>query len=257
MAQITINGKTVKAHDGEMLLTTIRRQGIDIPALCDHAALEPCGACRLCMVEITKADWDGWKKHVTSCLYPVEEGLIVSTHTPEVMEIRRTIFDLYLARCPESDVIAKMAAEYGVEKTSFVTITDRDNCIMCYACTRACETLGKSAISAVMRGHRKVISSPLGDVPPDCIGCLSCAKVCPTDVIEWHDVNGSRTIWNKTFELISCIKCGQKTITRDFAAYLTEKRHIPAEYFEICDKCKRIDLAKKMGGLVLAAEEVA
>jgi bidirectional [NiFe] hydrogenase diaphorase subunit len=257
MIHITINGKTVKAVEGDMLLPVLRRMGVDIPALCDHAALEPCGACRLCMVEITKSDWDGWKKHVTSCLYPVEDGLIVSTHTPEVLEIRRTIFDLYLARCPESDVIAKMAAEYGVEKTSYQSIADGDNCIMCYACTRACEVLGKSAISATLRGHRKVIASPMGNEPPDCIGCLSCANVCPTDVIEWDDKGGMRTIWNKSFELISCKICGQKTITREFADYLIEKRKIPASYFEVCDKCKRTELAKKMGDLVISAEEVA
>ena len=109
MVHLTINGKVVKAAEGEMLLPAIRRQGIEVPALCDHAAVEPCGACRLCMVEITRPDWNGWKRQVTSCLYPVEEGLIVSTHTPQILEIRRTILDLYLARCPNSDVIQKMA----------------------------------------------------------------------------------------------------------------------------------------------------
>jgi len=257
MMHLTINGKVAKAAEGEMLLTAIRRQGIDVPALCDHAAVEPCGACRMCMVEITRGDWNGWKKHVTSCLYPVEEGLIVSTHTPQVMEIRRTILDLYLARCPESDVIQKMAEEYGLYKTSFKVIPDGDNCIMCYACTRICEVLGKSAISAVMRGHNKVIAPPLGEPPPDCIGCLSCAHICPTDVIAWKDEDGSRTIWDKRFDLLSCAKCGKKTITRDFADYLIEKRKLPAEYFAVCDDCKRTDLAKKMGGLVEKAKEVA
>lgn len=239
-----------------MLLDVLRREGIDVPTLCDHPALEPNGACRLCMVEITKADWDGWKKSVTSCLYPVEDGLIVYTHSPEILEIRRNILDLYLARCPNSDLIQKMAEEHGVLKTSFETLPDGDNCIMCYACTRVCEVLGKCAISAVERGHKKVIASPMGDVPPDCIGCLSCAHICPTDVIPWQDKNGTRTIWNKSFELISCKKCGKKTITRDFADYLLSKRNIPANYFDICDDCKRKDLANKMGELVDGAQEV-
>jgi len=257
MVHITINGKIARAHEGEMLLAAIRREGIDVPALCDHKAIEPCGACRLCMVEITKADWDGWTKHVTSCLYPVEEGLMVSTHTPQVMEIRKNILDLYLARCPNSEVIQKMAEEYGIYKTSFFTVPDGDNCIMCYACTRICEVLGRSAISAVQRGHKKVIASPMGEEPPDCIGCLSCAHICPTDVIPWKDENGTRIIWNKKFELIACSKCGKATISREFADYLIEKRQIPKEYFEICDDCKRIDLAQKMGGLVTQAKEAA
>jgi NADH dehydrogenase/NADH:ubiquinone oxidoreductase subunit G len=257
MVHITINGKVVKAHEGEMLLAVIRREGLEVPALCDHEAIEPCGACRLCMVEITREEWDGWKKHVTSCLYPVEEGLIVSTHTAEVVEIRKTILDLYLARCPNSEVVQKMAEEYGIYKTSYLTVPDGDNCIMCYACTRICEVLGKSAISAVMRGHEKVIAPPFGDEPPDCIGCLSCAKICPTDVIPWTDENGARTIWNKNFELITCSRCGKNIITRDFADYLVEKRGIPKEYFEICDDCKRVELAHKMGALVTQSKEVS
>jgi NADH dehydrogenase/NADH:ubiquinone oxidoreductase subunit G len=209
------------------------------------------------MVEITKADWDGWKKHVTSCLYPVEEGLIVSTHTEQVVEMRRTILDLYLARCPGSEVVQEMAEDYGVTKTSYDIIPDGDNCIMCYACTRICEVVGKSAISAAERGHKKVISTPFGEEPPDCIGCLSCANICPTNVIEWSDENGTRTIWNKKFELIECKTCGKKTITREFADYLIEKREIPADYFDTCDDCKRVETVRKMGDIVTLAREVA
>lgn len=240
-----------------MLLASLRREGIDIPALCDHEAVEPCGSCRLCMVEITREDWGGWTKYVTSCLYPVEEGLIVSTHTPEILEIRKTILDLYLARCPGSDLVQKMAGEYGISRTSYETVPEADNCIMCYACTRICEVLGKNAISAVMRGHDKVIAPPFGEEPPDCVGCLSCAHICPTDVIPWTDEGSTRTIWKKRFELVSCAKCGRKIITRDFADYLMEKRNIPREYFETCDECKRTDLAHKMGRLVDSAREVA
>jgi NADH dehydrogenase/NADH:ubiquinone oxidoreductase subunit G len=240
-----------------MLLSTIRREGIDVPALCDHQAIEPCGSCRLCTVEITKEGWDGWKKYVTSCLYPVEEGLIVTTHSPDVIEMRKTILDLYLARCPNSDVVQKMAEEYGVYRTSFETIPDGDNCIMCYACTRICEVLGKSAISAVMRGHKKVIAPPFGEEPPDCIGCLSCAHICPTNVIPWVDEGGRRTIWNKSFEMITCSTCGKNIITRDFAEYIIDQRNIPKEYFDVCDECKRMELAKKMGQIVDKVKEVA
>ncbi len=257
MIQMTINGKIVKAAPGEMLLAVIRRQGIDVPALCDHAAIEPCGSCRMCLVEITREDWKGWKRYVTSCLYPAEDGLIVTTHTPEIQEIRRTIIDLYMARCPGSDVIQRMGEEYGLTKTSFATIPEGNNCIMCYACTRICEVLGRSAISAVYRGHDKVISGPFGNPPPDCIGCLSCAHICPTDVIEWHDQAGTRTIWEKSFDLISCSLCGKNIITVDFAEYLRQKRDIPPEYFNTCDDCKRVELARKMGGLVDLAKEVA
>lgn len=257
MAHITINGKVVKARDDEMLLDVIRRQGIDVPALCEHSAIEPTGNCRLCMVEITRSEWEGWKKNVTSCLYPVEDGLIVSTHTDDLLEIRKTLLDLQLARCPDSEVIQKMAEEYGVFETSFVAKQEGDNCIMCYACTRICEVLGQNAISAVMRGQEKVIAPPFGEEPADCVGCLACSQICPTDVIPYEDQNGVRTIWKKKFDLIACKKCGKTTITKEFAELLVEKKNLPMEYFEICDDCKRQDLANKMGGLIAKAEEVA
>ncbi len=257
MVQITINGKIVKANKGEMLLAAIKREGIDVPALCHHEAVEPTGNCRLCMVEITKPDWEGWKKYVTSCLYPVEEGLIVNTHTSDLFEIRKNILDLQLASCPDSELIQKMAEEYGLLKSSYETVPSPDNCIMCYACTRICEVLGKSAISAVMRGHDKVIAPPFGKEPPDCIGCLSCAKICPTDFIKFKDEDGFRVIWDKSFELIRCRECGKEIIARDFADYIIEQRNLPGEYFEICDNCKRITTARNMGTIVRKAQEVA
>jgi bidirectional [NiFe] hydrogenase diaphorase subunit len=257
MVNIVINGKPVRAREGEMLLGVIRREGIDVPGFCDHPALEPGGACRLCMVEITKESWDGWKKHVTACLYPVEEGLIVSTHTEQIMEIRRTLLDLYLARSPESELIQKLAEEHGVHKSSYDTLPDANNCIMCYACTRACEVLGQSAIAAVNRGHKKEIAPPFGEEPADCIGCLSCAQICPTDFIPWKDEGNTRTIWKKRFQLVACKKCGKQLITREFADYLVEKRGIPENYLDICDDCKRRETAEKMGALVDRAKEVA
>ncbi len=256
MTTIQINGKSVQANDGEMLLDVIRRQKIDIPALCNHDAIEPCGSCRLCMVEITKKEWDGWTKFVTSCLYPVESNLIVSTHSPRVIELRKTILDLYLARSPQSEIIQKMASEYGITETSYQTVPDGDNCIMCYACTRICAELGCHAISAIERGHEKAIETPLREAPADCVGCLSCVYICPTNFIEWVDDNSSRTIWGRKFELIACKICGKKTITHDFADYLIQNRNIPATYFDTCDDCKRVELSRNMGKIVIAAQEI-
>ena len=71
---ITVNGKIVRAEAGEYLLGVLRREKIDVPALCHHEAVEPYGGCRLCTVEVTKGDWKGWSDCVVSCLYPVAAG---------------------------------------------------------------------------------------------------------------------------------------------------------------------------------------
>ncbi|MEA3297436.1 MAG: 2Fe-2S iron-sulfur cluster-binding protein [candidate division Zixibacteria bacterium] len=256
MVSLTINGRVVQAEKGEMLLAVCKREGIEIPALCHHDAVEPFGACRLCMVEITKEEWDGWSNCVTSCLYPVAEGLIVQTHSPEVIELRKTVLDLLLARCPDSQLIRKMAAEYGVTQTSYEPVPDGDNCILCGLCTRVCEQMGFSAISTVGRGHDKEVATPLRQAPPDCVGCLSCVQVCPTGVIKYTDQGNHRTIWEKDFELIKCSKCGKTTITKDFAKKLSESRDIPEDYFDLCDDCHRKELSLTMGSIAAWTREV-
>ena len=66
-----IDGRPAEADRGSMLLEAIREMGIHLPTLCHHPSLEPSGACRLCLVEITHPDWKGWSGLVTACLYPV------------------------------------------------------------------------------------------------------------------------------------------------------------------------------------------
>ncbi|MCM2272116.1 MAG: 2Fe-2S iron-sulfur cluster-binding protein, partial [candidate division Zixibacteria bacterium] len=105
LVTLTVNGKLVRAQEGEYLLTVLRREGIDVPSLCQHDAVEPYGGCRVCMVEITKAEWSGWTDMVTSCLYPVADGLIVQTHSTGVIELRKAIIDLMLARNPQTPLI--------------------------------------------------------------------------------------------------------------------------------------------------------
>ena len=249
MVTITINGKVVRAQEGEMLLAVCRREGIDIPALCHHDAVEPFGACRLCMVEITKDEWNGWRNFVTSCLYPVEEGLIVQTHSPKVIELRRTVLDLLLARSPNSTVLQKLAAEHGVNRTRYEIVPDGDNCILCGLCTRVCARLGFHAIATVGRGHRKEVAPPLKEAPPDCVGCLSCVQVCPTNHITYEDKGDVRTIWGRKFELLRCSKTGKATITKAFAEALSTRRDIPIDYFDISDDEHRRELALKMGSI--------
>lgn len=247
MVTLTINGKLVKAEKGEYLLAILRRQRIDVPTTCHHEAVEPYGACRLCTVEITRKEWKGWKNYVTSCLYPAEEGLIVTTHSPEVIEIRKTILDLFLARCPNAAMIREMAAEYGITQTSYEEIPEGDDCILCGLCTRICDRMGFHAISTVNRGHGKEVAPPLNEPPPDCVGCLACAEICPTDYIKYSEDGLTRTIWQRRFEMIACEETGQPTVTREFAEFLSRHRGIPEEYFKRGDLAHRRELAGTMG----------
>ena len=247
---MTINGKRVEAFEGEMVLTTARRLGIPIPTLCHHEAVEPFGSCRLCMVEVTQAAWKGWKGLMTACLYPASTELIVETDSPRVRLVRKTVLDLLLARCPEAELIQKLAAEYGVDQTSFTPRENPDKCILCGLCVRVCESAATSAISTVQRGHHREIGTPWGGPPPDCIGCLACANICPTGHITHADKGGTRSIWDREFKLVRCKDTGKPLpITEEQAAFLAKRQGMDPSYFAKSAEAQRKTTAGTLGRL--------
>ena len=236
---LQINGRFYAANEGETILDVAKREGIPIPRLCYHEALESVGSCRLCVVEITHPNWKGWKGLVTSCLYPVEEGLQVTTDNDEIFETRKTLLDLLLARCPGSDVIQKMAAAYGVTATSYEKNKTDTVCILCGLCVRVCAVKGCNAIGTAGRGIERLIAKPFDEPPPDCIGCASCAHICPTGAIPFEDADGVRKIWGHEFEMECCESCGRPIMPKKQLAFEVSKSGLDESYFKTCPACSQ------------------
>jgi predicted molibdopterin-dependent oxidoreductase YjgC len=116
-------------------------------------------------------------------------------------------------------------------------------CILCGLCVEACARLGTGAISTVGRGTGKKISTPYDEPSLDCVGCGSCAAVCPTAAIECAEQNGIRTIWGKTFDLVHCEICGRPFATKEeleHSAKLSapdDDETAPAD--SVCENCRR------------------
>ena len=147
MLSLTIDGKKVEAEASWSLLDTARQHGIEIPTLCYHEAVEPFGACRLCVVELKQGNNS---RLVASCVYPAEEGLEVYTDSEKVNNVRRWILEMLLSECPASSEIREMAAQYGVDTTRFEISDPEQECILCGLCVRACsQVVGANAISTV------------------------------------------------------------------------------------------------------------
>ena len=178
--QLEIDGKEVKATEGMTVLAAAQSAGIFIPTLCHHEKLEPFGGCRVCIVEV---EVNGWTKLVVSCVYPVEENIIVRTRSEKVDRIRKTIIELLMAHAPDSPQLQDLAQEYGADKDRFEK--DASFCIHCGLCVRYCaEVKKKNAIGFVGRGINKEISFIPEIAAKECDDCKECFPLCPTSYLQ-------------------------------------------------------------------------
>ena len=137
---------------------------------------------------------------MVSCLYPVEEGLEVLTHSEKVMRLRRGIIELLLTRCPHSERLQQLAKQMGLEKPRY-SLEDEE-CILCGLCVRVCTEIAEAkAISFVNRGVKKEVATPFFDLSAGCIGCGGCAYVCPTHAIRVE--NNQIKLGSKVFKELS------------------------------------------------------
>jgi len=209
---IEVNGREVQARRGEMLLATLEREGIHVPTLCHVEGLFPSGACRMCVVEV-----EGTDGLVPSCALPVREGMNVRTHTPRVMEARKTIVELLLADHPDDCLycvrngkceLQNLAEELGVRHRRYrrascdwpegasengkldisspSIVRDPAKCILCGRCVRVCEEIqGVGAIDFVGRGSAARVGTAFeqGLNVSTCVYCGQCIRVCPTGAL--------------------------------------------------------------------------
>ena len=177
---VQIDGKEVKATEGMTILEAAQGAGIHIPTLCHHEKLEPFGACRLCLVKVQVGNWS---KHVVSCVYTVEENLVVTTRSPKIDKIRKMILELQLAHAPDSPELIAYAREYGADRDRFDK--DASFCIHCGLCVRYCAEVKKAnAIGFIDRGVRKEISFIPEVAAKECWDCKECFELCPTEALQ-------------------------------------------------------------------------
>ena len=173
--QINIDGINFKAPEGYTILGAANFLGINIPTLCYHEGLSPWGGCRLCIVEIGSVDRT---KLVTSCTYPVEEGLIVRTTNERIINARKMILELLISQCPTSKKLQDLASEMGLNRVRFSP--KWENCIYCGLCVRMCnEQMMASAIGFRSRGNKLKITTPFDENSEVCRKCGGCIYVCP------------------------------------------------------------------------------
>lgn len=243
MLTITIDGVECTCEKGEYLYDVARRNGIRIPVLCRSDAFEDHRACcRVCIVEV---EIRGRRKVVTACVYPVEQECAVFTKSEKILEERSVVLALLAHRAPEAEIIRDMFAKMGSGPEGFERLitVDNEKCILCGLCVQACNSLGTGAISTVLRGTEKKVDTPFDKPSKACVGCLSCANVCPTGSIEYVQTATTRTIWNREFSLVFCEECGNPMGTPESVRHAVgTEGDIPT----VCDTCRKKKLADEM-----------
>jgi NADH-quinone oxidoreductase subunit G len=197
----TIDGRTIQAPAGMLVIDAAKRYGIEVPAFCYYEGLTLQAACRMCLVEVEKMP-----KLMTACTLPVAEGMVVRSETPQVVAARKSMLEFLLANhpldCPVCDKggeceLQDMTFRYGAGESRFtemkvhvdekqwspVVFFDNPRCILCYRCVRICnEGMGVGALGVINRGVVSEIAPNKGD-HLECDECGMCIDICPVGAL--------------------------------------------------------------------------
>lgn len=204
MINLTIDNIPVSVPKGSTLMEAAKQVGIKIPTLCYHPDQAVKANCRVCVCEV-----DGNRLLQTACSYPAMEGMVVKTHTPKVIEARKTILELILSHHPQDCLncirngnceLQSLAEEYLIRDNPFEMkvrglnkdystpsiFRDPDKCILCRRCIEACSvTQTVNALGLVNRGFNSMVVPTMGMdlIDSPCVMCGQCVHACPVGAI--------------------------------------------------------------------------
>jgi predicted molibdopterin-dependent oxidoreductase YjgC len=227
---VTIDGKTMQAEEGQPILKVAQAANLHIPTLCYHRDLTPTGNCRICVVEVEKQRF-----LQAACVFPVAEGMVVHTRSERVVKSRQGTLQLMLANHPQDCLICDaggscelqdLAYEYQVsvpawgskgtryrvdsDPNPFVRV-DFNKCILCRRCVLACaEVQGRNVWGVAYRGFDEQIVAGAGVTMLEarCESCGQCVAYCPTGALSDKMSHGIARAHQVKKVMTTCTYCG-------------------------------------------------
>ncbi len=233
---LTVDGKTIEARPGELLIQAAERAGIFIPRFCWHKRMDPVGACRMCLVDVEGSPpipGSTQRRPQTSCTTVVRDGMVVYTQfsSAEIKDAQSTILELLLinhpldcpicdraGECPLQDqtqdygpnesrfVEPKRRFEKAVPISSLITL-DRERCILCYRCTRFCEELSGDTLIGVMQRGAEAYIYPFGEESFDSYYSGNTVQICPVGALTSTEYRFKARPWDVHNVASTCNLC--------------------------------------------------
>ncbi|MCF7925528.1 MAG: [FeFe] hydrogenase, group A [Candidatus Izimaplasma sp.] len=208
MATITMNNQQLEVTNEMTILEAAKAHNINIPTLCHYPDLAINSDCRICVVEI-----EGKRMLPTSCSTPVQDGMVIYTNSPRVLQARKTITELMLSshdanctactrnmRCELQTLSKNLGIDINRFEPTYKDLPIDDNnpslvrnmnrCIKCGRCVDVCKTVqGVHVLERMGRSNEMMIAPAFNQSLNNliCTYCGQCANVCPVGAIMEKD----------------------------------------------------------------------
>jgi len=224
---LTIDGQRVSVPKGTLIVEAAKRVDIEIPVFCYHHKLNPVGACRLCLVEVSP----GPPKPQTACTTPVAEGMVVRTNSPLAVGARADILEYELVNHPLDCPVCDKGGECPLQDYTFrhgyptsrvdaprlhfqkpIPLSgrialDRERCVLCYRCTRYYDEVAwEQELTVEQRGVESYIASQF-DRPLQSIFSGNIIDLCPVGALTSRVWRFESRPWDMDHTASVCSRC--------------------------------------------------
>jgi NADH-quinone oxidoreductase subunit G len=259
---ISVNGRSIEAAPGELLIEAAERAGHYVPRFCYHPRMEPVGVCRTCLVEV---DGPRGATLQPACFIKVNEGMSVVTDSEKVKKAQDGVLEFLLANhpldCPVCDKggecpLQDQTLAHGSGETRFIeekrhfvkpveigelVLLDRERCIQCARCTRfSSEVSGDTEIAFSGRGDMIEVA-PSPTEPFDSTFSGNTVQICPVGALTAKPYRFTARPWDLEQVESTCTTCsvGCRVAVQSSGNRLTRVLGVdsePVNHGWLCDK---------------------